>query len=204
MRGRTTRWLILLTHIGAWLPLVLLAWQLWRGTLSVNPIRDVTLRTGKYALVLLVLSLACTPINTLFGYRPVLRVRKPLGLYAALYAGLHFLTFAAWDYGLQLDLIWIEIVQRPYIQVGLLTFVILILLAGTSTRGWVRRLGKGWKWLHRLAYIAGLLAVLHYLLVVKTIRPEPLIYAAIVALLLVLRIPAVARAVRRLRTTEAM
>ena len=191
---------MVLVHVAAWLPLVLTAWSLWRGTLSADPIRAVTLRTGRVTVVLLGLTLACTPAATLTGYGPVRRLRKPLGLYAALYAGLHLAVFVVWDYGLQFDLIWFELRAKRFIQVGLPAVLILAALAMTSTRGWMRRLGRSWRWLHRSVYLAGLLAALHYLWVVKTLRPAPLAYAAVVVvLLLVMRIPAIERTIRRVR-----
>ena len=86
-------WLQLLTHVGALLPLAVLVWDYFQDNLTVNPIQEITYRTGKYALVLLMLSLACTPLNTLIGFREALRLRRPLGLYAFMYASLHFLPF---------------------------------------------------------------------------------------------------------------
>jgi sulfoxide reductase heme-binding subunit YedZ len=192
--------MLIATHAAALAPLVVTIVQYATGALSVDPIRAVTLRTGRYTLVLLVLTLACTPAAIMTGFGAVVRLRKPMGLYAALYATLHFLVFAAWDYGLQLDLIWLEVRQKPYIQVGLVTLAILILLAITSTRGWMRRLGRRWKRLHRWVYAAGLLAVLHYLWVVKASPSTPLTYGAIVVALLAVRIPPVARAIRALRS----
>jgi sulfoxide reductase heme-binding subunit YedZ len=178
-----------------------LAWILWdfaQGAFLVDPVREITTRTGRTAIVLLVLTLACTPINTVFGFRQALRVRRALGLYAFLYVGLHFLTFVWLDYGLDLDLLLQAIFDQRYVIVGFASGVILLLLAVTSTRGWQKQLGKRWKWLHRLVYLAAVLAVMHYLWLVKDIR-DPLRYAFVVALLLVLRIPRVRRTVSSLR-----
>jgi len=197
---RQVRWWVVLVHVAAWLPLVLTAWSLWRGTLSVDPIREVTLRTGRVAAVTLGLTLACTPAAMLTGYGPVRRLRKPLGLYAALYAVLHLAVFVVWDYGLQFDLIWFELRAKRFLQVGLPAVLILAVLALTSTRGWMRRLGRGWRWLHRSVYLAGLLAALHYLWTVKTLRPAPLVYVAVMVVLLAMRILVLQRAIRRLRS----
>jgi sulfoxide reductase heme-binding subunit YedZ len=180
-------------------PLAVTIVQYATGALSVDPIRAVTLRTGRYTLVLLMLTLACTPVVILTGYGAVVRLRKPLGLYAALYAALHFLVFVAWDYGLQLDLVWLEIRQKPYLQVGLVALIILSILALTSTREWMRWMGRQWKQLHRWVYTAALMAVLHYLWVVKTNQRTPLIYGAILVALLFIRAPPVARAICALR-----
>lgn len=191
-------WLPVLTHVAAILPLVLLVWNYWQGLFLVDPVREITTRTGKTALILLVLSLACTPVNTLFGFKQVLRVRRALGLYAFLYAGLHFLTFIGLDYGFDADLIWQAVFDQRYVLVGFAAGLLLLPLAVTSTQGWKRRLGKNWKRLHRLVYLAGSLAVVHFVWLVKDVR-EPLRYGVVVALLLILRLPAVRRTVSRVR-----
>jgi len=193
-------WLRLLTHIGALLPLALLAWDYWGGRLSVNPIQDITLRTGKAALILLVLSLACTPINSVFGFKPVLRLRRPLGLYAFMYVGLHLLIFTGLDYGFDLVLIREAILEKRYALVGFGAFLILLPLAVTSTKGWMRRLGKLWKRLHRAVYVAALLAVVHFVWLVKSDIREPLLFGAVVVVLLLLRISPIRRFVSHFRS----
>jgi sulfoxide reductase heme-binding subunit YedZ len=193
-------WLRFLVHAGALLPLAVLLWDYWQGGLSVNPIQDVTLRTGKYALILLVLSLACTPINLVFGYKPVLRVRRALGLYAFMYVALHLLIFVGLDYGFDPALIREAILEKRYALVGFTAFLILLPLAITSTKGWMRRLGMLWKRLHRWVYLAALLAVLHFVWLVKSDIREPLMYGAVVVILLVLRIPRVRRSVSHFRS----
>jgi len=189
-------WLQILTHVGALLPLGILAWDYAQNQLTANPIREITIRTGRSAIVLLLLSLACTPIYSLSGFQPVRRLRRPLGLYAFLYAGLHGLTFVGLDYGFDLVLIGQELLQKRFVQVGVLAFLILVPLAITSTRGWVARLGKNWKRLHRLVYLAALLAGVHFMWAVKANVRVPLLYGAVLAVLLVARIPAVQNAVR--------
>jgi len=193
-------WLRLVTHIGAFIPLALLAWDYWGGQMSVNPVQDITLRTGKAALVLLVLSLACTPINSVFGFRPVLRVRRALGLYAFMYVGLHLLIFVGLDYGFDLLLIREAILEKRYALVGFAAFLILLPLALTSTKGWMRRLGKLWKRLHRAVYVAALLAVLHFVWLVKSDIREPLLFGAVVLVLLLLRISPIRRSVSHVRS----
>jgi sulfoxide reductase heme-binding subunit YedZ len=200
MQKLRENWLRLVTHIGALFPLALLAWDYWAGQLSVNPIQDITLRTGKAALVLLVLSLACTPINTVFGYRPVLRVRRALGLYAFMYVGLHLLIFVGLDYGFDLVLIREAILEKRYALVGFAAFLVLLPLAVTSTKGWMRRLGKLWKRLHRAVYVAALLAVLHFVWLVKSDIREPLLFGAVVVVLLLLRISPIRRSVSHVRS----
>jgi len=190
---------LILTHIAALLPLAWLLLGLARGRLGFNPIREAILRTGRYALTLLVISLACTPLYLLTRWRTAIVVRKWSGLYGAFYAGLHLLAFAGWDYGFQLDLIWLDVREKQFIWAGLLALLILIPLAITSTPWAMRRMGKNWKRLHRLVYLADLLAVAHFLLLVKADLRRPLVYAAIVAVLLLARIPLVRNALRAKR-----
>jgi sulfoxide reductase heme-binding subunit YedZ len=193
-------WLQILTHIGALVPLATLVWDFWQGQLSVNPIQDITLRTGKYALVLLVLSLACTPINSVFGFRQVLRLRRPLGLYAFMYVSLHLLTFVGLDYGCDWVLIREAIFEKRFALAGFAAFLVLLPLAVTSTKGWMRRLGKKWKRLHRGVYLAALLAVTHFIWLVKSDIREPLLYGVVLVVLLILRIAGVRRRVSRSRS----
>ncbi len=192
-------WLQIIVHVGALLPLAKMGWDFWFNQLTFNPIQELTFRTGWYALILLILSLACTPLNTLFGWRQVLPLRKPLGLYAFLYALLHFLIFIGLDYGLDPQLIWEATFEKRYALVGFSAFVILLALAITSTIGWQRRLKKNWKRLHRLVYLAALLAIVHFIWLVKADIREPLSYGAVVLLLLSLRLPWVRKQTTRLR-----
>ena len=198
MRKLKARWLQILTHIGALLPLAWLLWETWQGQLIVDPVKEITTRTGKTALILLILSLACTPLNTIFGFKHALRVRRPLGLYAFLYVGLHFLTFLGLDYGFDLHLIRQDILDQRYVLVGFATGLLLLPLAITSTQGWQKRLGKNWKRLHRLVYLASILDIVHFVWLTKDIR-EPLRYGGVVALLLIVRIPAIKRAISKAR-----
>jgi sulfoxide reductase heme-binding subunit YedZ len=198
VRELNRRWLPILTHLGALLPLAWLVWDYWQGSFLVDPVREITTRTGKTALILLLLSLACAPLNTVLGFKAALRLRRPLGLYALLYAGLHFLTFVGLDYGFDLSLIGGAIFDQRYVVAGFAAGLLLLPLALTSTRRWQRRLGRNWKRLHRLVYLAGVLAAVHFVWLVKDIR-EPLRYVAVLALLLVLRVPAVRRAVVSVR-----
>jgi sulfoxide reductase heme-binding subunit YedZ len=186
-------------HIGALLPLLLLVLDWYLDNLTFNPIQALELRTGKYALVLLILSLACTPLNTVFGFRQALKVRRPLGLYAFLYASLHFLIFIGLDYQFDLYLLREAIFEKRYALVGFSAGLILLALAITSTRGWMKRLGRTWAKLHKLIYLAGILVIVHYVWLVKSDIREPLLFGVIVLILLFLRIPFVRRAASRLR-----
>jgi sulfoxide reductase heme-binding subunit YedZ len=189
----------LLVHIGALIPLLLLIWDFYTENLTADPVQNVTFRTGKTALVLLVLTLAMTPINTVFGFRSVIKVRRALGLYAFLYVGLHFLTFTGLDYVFNLSLIYEAIFEKRYALVGFAAGLIMIPLALTSTKGWMKRLGKTWKRIHQFVYVAALLGALHYIWLVKSDIREPLIYAGVIIFLLVLRVPVVRKKVTRLR-----
>jgi len=188
-------------HVYAWSELVVLLYKFFTHHLTANPIQYLEQRTGRHAITLLVLSIACTPLNTLFKWSEPLKRRRALGLYAFMYATIHILIFADLDYGLAWSLLAQTIFEKPYIVVGLLGFLLMIPLAWTSFDIWKKRLGKGWKRLHQVIYFIMPLVVLHYAwgkkgdffaLTGDIIRP--LIYAVIVALLLIMRIPPIRRA----------
>ena len=182
------RLLKLAVHIGALIPLTLIIWDFTQGNLSADPIREITLRTGKTAIVLLMLSLAVTPAHIWFGWRQIIPLRRLLGLYAFLYVALHLTVFLWLDYMLDLQLIIEALFAKRYALIGLAAFLILLPLALTSTRASMRRLGKKWTTLHKWVYVAGVLAVLHYLFLVKNAYTEPLIFAALLAFLLLTRV----------------
>ncbi len=185
-------WLWLLANIGSMAPLLWLLWDQLQDNLSINPIDDYTDRTGSTAIILLLLSLAVTPVQTVTGWRKVSTIRKSLGLWAFAYAVLHMLVFVGLDYGFSLEFILLDgLPSKPYILVGLSALLILLPLALTSTKGMQKRLGKNWKKLHRWVYAAGILAVIHFIWVRKVPFGEPTIYAIILAILLIARIPTV-------------
>jgi sulfoxide reductase heme-binding subunit YedZ len=191
-------WLRVLTHIVALSPLVIIVWNYWTGAFLVDPVREITTRTGRTALMLLTASLACTPIHTILGFKQILRVRRALGLYAFLYAGLHFLTFAGWDYAFDLKLLGPAIFHQRFVLPGAAAFLLLLPLAATSTKRWHKRLSRHWKRLHRLSYLAAILVIVHFLWLSKDPR-RPLRYGAILCLLLILRVPVVRRAADNIR-----
>ena len=192
-RRAGARWLTPLVHIGSLLPLALIIYGFFSGGLGVDPIREMTLRTGKTALVLLLLSLACTPLNTFFGWKALLPLRKPLGLYAFLYVSIHLLIFLWLDYLLDPALIRDALFEKRYALAGFSAFLLLVPLAATSTRWAMRTLGRNWKRLHRLVYVAALLAVVHYIWLVKSAYTQPALFALLLALLLLARLPWVRR-----------
>jgi sulfoxide reductase heme-binding subunit YedZ len=187
-------------HVYAWSALVHILFDFLTGNISPNPIQELEQRTGRHAITLLVLSLACTPLNTLFKWSEPLKRRRALGLYAFMYATLHVIIFVNLDYGLAWSLLIQTIFEKPYIVVGFIGFLLMIPLAWTSFDIWKKRLGKGWKRLHQLIYLIAPLLVLHYAWGKKgdffALQGEiirPLIYGLIVLLFLILRIPIVRR-----------
>ena len=187
--------------------LVPLAWLLWRavsGDLGANPVETVNRFLGDWALRYLLVALAVTPLKGLTGWTVVMRFRRMLGLFAFAYVVLHVTSYVAVDQVFDWREIWADIVKRRYITVGMITFALLLPLAATSTRGMVRRLGaKRWSRLHRLVYAAGVGGVFHFTMMVKADLREPLIYAAVLALLLGYRVVvAIRRRTRRGRRPE--
>jgi sulfoxide reductase heme-binding subunit YedZ len=175
------------------LPLAGLAWDVYRQTLGPDPVAALEHRSGDWALRLLLVTLAVSPLRQLSGVAAVLRFRRMLGLFAFFYASLHFAIYLFIDLGGFWRQVFEEIVKRPYITVGFLAWLLLLPLAITSTRGMMRRLGRNWARLHALVYPIGLLAVLHYLWLVKSGQKiavrEPLIYLAIYLVLMAFRVP---------------
>jgi sulfoxide reductase heme-binding subunit YedZ len=200
-RARSVNWLWWAANaIAAW-PLLLMVWEYFTGTLGIDIVNAINNRTGRAAVIFLMASLACTPLHIVFGWRQVLTLRKALGLWAFFYAVLHLLNYVGLDYAFNFSQIFDDaLLSKPYILAGLAALLLLLPLAITSTRGWMRRLGRNWKQLHRLAYAAGGLAILHFLWQAKAAeRWEPLLYALGLGLLLVVRIPPVRRGIVRAR-----
>jgi sulfoxide reductase heme-binding subunit YedZ len=180
-------WVSALTP-GAWL----LA-GIFRGWLGANPIEKLTHVTGMTALVLLLITLAVTPVRRFTGWNPIIRIRRPLGLFAFFYALAHFSIWFVFDMVFNVSWMVADILERKYITVGMAALLVLLPLAITSTKGWIRRLGKRWTKLHQGAYIAAGLGVVHYYWLVKADVRLPLIYAGCLLALLVVRAPQFAR-----------
>jgi sulfoxide reductase heme-binding subunit YedZ len=170
--------------------------QALAGDLGANPVETLVHFTGVWTLRLLLLTLAVTPLRRVTGWGWLLRLRRMLGLFVFFYASLHLTAYLVLDQALDWGEIVADIAMRPYITVGFAAFLLLVPLAVTSTRGWVRRLGRRWQRLHRAVYAIGILGVLHFLWLVKADLREPLIYGAILAVLLAWRLPWARLAVR--------
>jgi len=172
--------------------LVPLAWLIVRagaGMLSADPIAQIENELGLTALIFLLASLACSPAKRLLGWTWQMRVRRELGLFAFFYASLHFLTYLTLDQSFDWGAMVADIAKRPFITVGFLALVLMIPMALTSTDTWVRRLGyRRWQRIHQAVYVAGALAVVHFIWRVKIDVSQPLIYAAIFASLIALRL----------------
>jgi sulfoxide reductase heme-binding subunit YedZ len=180
-----------LIFVAALTPALWLAFRTYSGRLSANPIEDLTLTTGIWTLRLLVITLAITPLRRITGWNRLIQYRRMLGLFAFFYAFLHFVVWLVdrWlDPLFGLQLIFDDIAKRPFITMGMLAFVLMVPLALTSTKGWIRRLGKRWTLLHRLIYISAIAAAIHYLWKVKVAVGSPVYYAAIVGALLAFRL----------------
>jgi sulfoxide reductase heme-binding subunit YedZ len=171
------------------LPLLRLVYLGANGGLGANPIEFATHSTGTWTLIGLLVTLCVTPLRQLTGRTGLVHYRRMLGLFAFFYACLHFTTYVWLDQFFDPAAIARDIVKRPFITVGFSAFVLLILLAATSTRAMMRRLGRRWQQLHRLIYLIALLGVIHYLWLVKKDLTEPMLYGAALALLLAMRLP---------------
>ena len=189
------------THVGAFIPLIVLAWEFWFGSptspLMINPFQEVTLHTGKTTLILLMLTLAVTPVNIVFGIKQVLPLRKPLGNYAFMYGVIHFLVFIV-DNGfvesaIDFMAVYEATFEKRFAYAGFTALMIMLPLALTSNRWAMRQLRKNWKRLHRIVYAAGIAGVVHFIWLVKSDIREPLAYGALLILLLVIRVSAVRR-----------
>lgn len=171
----------------ALLPVAMLVYGAFTGGLGANPIDYVTDTTGTTALTLLVVTLCVTPLRRLTGWNPLVRVRRMLGLFAFFYACLHLSTWVVLDWFFDIESMAQDIIQRPYITMGMLTFLLLLPLAVTSTSGMIRRLGRRWQQLHRLVYVAAATAVIHFWWIVKADFREPRLWALALTALLAFR-----------------
>ncbi|MEB0008663.1 protein-methionine-sulfoxide reductase heme-binding subunit MsrQ [Pseudomonas sp. MH9.2] len=182
---------------------ILWLYQAWSFALGPDPGKILVDRLGLGTLILLLITLAMTPLQRLSGWAGWIAVRRQLGLWCFAYVVMHLSAYAVFILGLDWAQLGVELIKRPYIIVGSLAFVCLLALAVTSNRYSQRRLGARWKKLHRLVYVILGLGLLHMLWIVRADLKEWAVYAVIGALLLVLRIPAIARRIPRLKAQKA-
>jgi sulfoxide reductase heme-binding subunit YedZ len=187
----TSKWSKVAVFLISLSPLAFLALRAYHGRLTANPVEFIQHFTGDWTLRFLLLTLAITPLRKLLDLPELIRFRRMLGLFAFFYVCLHFLTYIGPDQAFDLAGMWKDVAKRRYITVGFLGFVLLIPLALTSTKAWIRRLGgKRWQALHRLIYVIALCGVIHYYWLVKSDHRLPLLYGAILAVLLLYRLGA--------------
>ena len=171
------------------IPLGLILYDIANGTLGADPVEALRRRTGWWSLTLLIATLAVTPLRRLTGWSRIIQVRKTVGLMSFVYALLHFVVYISIDQWFALEYIIEDIVERPFITAGFISFLMLIPLAITSRRDSIRRMGgKRWQRLHRLIYPAAALGVLHYFWLVKADTTKPVIFGVVLAVLLLLRV----------------
>ena len=170
--------------IAALIPAAMLVYAAFTGGLTANPIMYITDTTGDWTIRFLVITLAITPLRRLTGWNPIIQVRRMLGLFAFFYGTLHFLTWSVLDWFFDFRQMGSDILMRPFITIGMATYIILIALAVTSTQNSIRRLGKKWTQLHRLIYVAAGTALFHFWMARKTVVPQFEVLLAIAIVLL--------------------
>jgi sulfoxide reductase heme-binding subunit YedZ len=166
------------------IPALHLSWGFWQDALGANPLEAIIRNLGDWALRILLLTLAISPLRRLTGFGQLLRFRRMVGLYAYFYATLHLIGYLWFEQFFDWEEIWFDIVERPFITIGMFSILLLTPLAITSTQGMIRRMGKNWKRLHRLIYPIALFSVIHFFWMVKLDISEPTLYAIVLAMLL--------------------
>lgn len=170
--------------VAALLPAAWLLRGMLIGDLGVNPAETIQLQTGRWALRFLLITLAVTPVRRVFHWNVVIQYRRMFGLFAFFYASLHFATYIVLDQYFAWDAMVADVFRRPFITVGFAAFVLMVPLALTSTKGWIRRLGRRWQLLHRLVYVSAVCAVVHFIWKVKLVIGDPVLYAGVLIVLL--------------------
>jgi sulfoxide reductase heme-binding subunit YedZ len=189
-----------LVFLLALVPAGYLAYRTYINDLGANPAETLQLDTGGWALKFLLITLAITPVRRLTGWNRVIQYRRMVGLFAFFYACLHVLTYIVLDKYFAFGEMLADVGKRPFITAGFVAFVSMVPLAVTSTKGWIRRLGRRWQALHRLIYLSGVAAAIHFVWKVKVAVGEPVYYAIAVALLLAFRVFWQLRSAKSLRT----
>lgn len=183
------KWAKSIVFTASLVPFAWLAYAVLTNRAGANPVEFATHGTGEWALRFLLFSLAITPLRKLISLPDLIKFRKMLGLYAFFYATVHFLIWLILDKSFDLAGMLADTVKRPFITAGMAALVVMIPLAITSTTGWIRRLGKRWRILHRLVYFSAVAAVVHFYWLVKSDVREPLFYAALLGVLFLFRLP---------------
>ncbi|MEE9548958.1 MAG: protein-methionine-sulfoxide reductase heme-binding subunit MsrQ [Candidatus Binatia bacterium] len=191
---KSITWIKVIIFLLCLIPLGHLAWGAVTNSLGANPIEVITRSTGKWTLIFLLITLSVSPLRKLSRLQWLIKLRRMLGLFAFFYVCLHFTTYIWLDQFFDLMAISKDVIKRPFITVGFSSFILLIPLALTSNRGMIKRLGgRRWQQLHRLIYLIAIGGVVHFLWLVKADLQRPLIYGAVLMLLLGFRIAVWAR-----------
>jgi sulfoxide reductase heme-binding subunit YedZ len=185
MRNRILKPIVFLAAL---VPLALLARDALHGNLGANPIEKITHQTGLWTLILLLTTLAITPLRRITGLQWLIQYRRMIGLLAFFYGCLHLTTYVWLDQFFDVHSMIKDIYKRPFITAGFTAFLLMAPLALTSTKGWIRRLGKRWQLLHRLIYFSAAAGVAHFIWLVKADLREPLIYATVFSVLMAIRV----------------
>ena len=181
-------WLKVLLHFAAFLPFVWLFWAVSQGQLSADPVKDIQHFTGRMALKFLLATLLVSPLARYAKQPLLIRTRRLLGLWCFAWATLHLTSYTLLELGINnLALLGSELVSRPYLTLGFISWLILLALAATSTQALQRKLGRRWQTLHNFVYLVAILAPIHYLWSVKILSPQPVIYAVLAVALLAWR-----------------
>ena len=184
----TSKWTKVVVFLACLIPLEILIWRALHADLGANPIEFITHATGDWTIRFLCITLAITPLRKILRLPQLIRFRRMFGLFAFFYVCLHFSIWIGIDKFFDWHDMLADVRKRPFISVGFTGFVLMIPLAVTSTAGWIRRLGgRRWQWLHRLIYLSAIAGVIHYYWLVKSDVRKPLMYGAIVAVLLLAR-----------------
>jgi methionine sulfoxide reductase heme-binding subunit len=182
-----SRWLKVVVFLACLLPLALLVWGGLHDDLTANPIEYITRSTGDWTMRFLLITLSISPLRRLLQQPDLIRYRRMLGLFSFLYGVLHLITWLWLDKFFDVQEMWADVVKRRFITMGMLGFLLMVPLAITSTKGWIRRLGKNWQRLHRLIYVSAAAGVIHYYWLVKSDIRMPVTYGVILLVLLALR-----------------
>src|SRR5437667_3125869 len=180
----------LVFFLAALVPLARLIWKFRHDALGANPVEVINHSTGDWTLILIMVTLSVTPLRKITKQYWLVGVRRMIGLFAFFYGCLHFTTYLWLDKSFDVHEMIKDVYKRPFITAGFTAFVLMLRLALTSTTGWIRRLGRNWQRLHRLLYVTGIAAVIHYIWLVKADLRKPLQYAFVLSVLLIYRIVA--------------